>query len=230
MRVSSGIMNLDEKIDGGIPPVSSVLLVGSPGSGKTTFCNQFAYWGIEKDESVIYIVFSERPKDVKDHMKKFGWNLEGKIVIFIDVYSWQAGGDEKGRYSINNPADLNEFNIKISEAINELQDKNLKRCCVDALSTLFLYIPSDLAIRFSSLLFAKLKAANITTLTVLEKDVLDTKTLAMLSSFTDGMIELGFDPTNKNQRLMRIERMKDTKPISKWMKFDITEKGIIVKG
>jgi KaiC/GvpD/RAD55 family RecA-like ATPase len=132
------------------------------------------------------------------------------------------------KYTIINPADLNEFNIKIFKAINELQDKNLKRCCIDALSTLFVYIPPDLALKFVSSLFAKLKAIKITSLITIEKDVLDPKTVAVLESLTDGMVELNYDPIKMTQRLIRVDRMKDTKHPLTWMKFGIGDNGIMV--
>lgn len=230
MRICTGIENLDEKIEGGIPQYTSILLFGPPGSGKTTFCNQFIYQGLKQNEAAIYVLFNALPEEIKESMKKFGWNIEGKIIIFLDAYSWQTGGTLRGKYIISNLADLNEFNIKISEAIKELQDKNLSRCCVDALSTLFLYTPADLAIKFTSLLIAKLKKAKVTSLIVLEKGVLDSKTVTTLESITDGTIEFGFDPSNPTQKLIRIVRMKDTKPFIRWSKLNITDRGIVVEG
>jgi len=229
MRTDTGIIGFNEKIGGGFPEFSTILIKGPAGIGKTTFCNQFIYQGLKKNEAAIYMSFNAPPEDVKENMKKFGWNIEGKIVLFIDVYSWQSGTMATEKYVINDPADLNEFNIKIFKAIKELSDKNLKRCCVDALSTLFVYIPSDLALKFVSSLFARLKTSKITSLATLEKDVLDTRVVAILESLTDGTIDLGFDPTEGTQRLIRIVRMKNTKVSSlNWMEFEIRDNGIRV--
>lgn len=228
MRVDTGIKNFNDKLEGGLPEDSTILLTGPPGIGKTTFCNQFIYQGLKQNEAAISILFNAHPGDIKKSMKRFGWNTEGKIILFIDVYSWQTGKMITDKYTISNPADLNEFNIKIFKAIKELQDKNLKRCCIDALSTLFVYIPSDLALKFVSALFAKLKTTKITSLVTIEKDVLDPKTVAVIQSLTDGMIDLNYDPTKTTQRLIRIDRMKDTKHFLNWMKFDIGDNGITV--
>ncbi|MCS7106348.1 MAG: hypothetical protein NZ942_03460 [Candidatus Aenigmarchaeota archaeon] len=229
MRVPTGIENLDKKIEGGIPEFSSILLVGPPGSGKTTFCNQFIYKGLSQNEAAIYILFNAPPEEVKRSMERFGWHIEGKIIVFIDVYSWQVGGIEKDTYIINNPADLNEFNIKISQAIKDLQDKNLKRCCIDAISTLYLYVPKDLCTKFSSVLFAKLKSSKITSISTVEKDVIEQKDVVTLEALTDGTIELGFDPTAYTQRVMWIRRLKDTKLPTEALRFVITDKGIVVE-
>ena len=69
MRISTGIENLDAKIEGGIPQYSSTLILGPPGTGKTTFCNQFIYHGLKQNESAIYILFNALPEDVKSSME-----------------------------------------------------------------------------------------------------------------------------------------------------------------
>src|SRR2546426_10741350 len=44
-RVPTGIKGLDELLGGGFPDGRCILIVGSPGSGKTTFALQYLYHG-----------------------------------------------------------------------------------------------------------------------------------------------------------------------------------------
>jgi KaiC/GvpD/RAD55 family RecA-like ATPase len=136
MRVKTYIKGFDEKIEGGFPQPSSIMVFGPPGSGKTTFCNQFIYNGLKIGEAALYITLSAPPTEIKDSMKKFGWKIEDKIIVFIDAYSWKLGGKVVDKYTIKQPSDSNEFNIKVSEAIREYKDKNLKRGTIDS------FIPS----------------------------------------------------------------------------------------
>lgn len=227
MRTKVYIKGFDEKIEGGFPENSSILILGPPGTGKTTFCNEFIYNGLKRGEAAIYITFYAPPGEIKDRMKKFGWNIEGKTIIFIDVYSWKAGGIVD-KYVIREPSDLNEFNIKVSEAIRELKDKNLKRCTIDSLSTLFLYVPSDLALKFASVLLGKFKLNGITQTVVIEGGVHDQATLNALDALSDGCVELGYSEVLQ-KRIMRIRRMIGTKHSLDWFGFEITDKGIVVE-
>jgi len=226
MSIKFGIKNLDEKLEGGLPENSSVLVIGGAGFGKSIICNQFIYQGLKEGEAAIYITFEAPPKKIKNQMKKFGWDIEGKIIIFIDAYSWKTGGVEN-KYAINDIADLNEFIIKVLEAIRELENKKLKRAAVDCLSELFSYVPSDLAVKFITNLLAKLKIkAKTTQLLTLEKGVHDPTIIANLEMITDGTIDLNM---KGNERFLRLTKMKGVKHTSEWMKFEITDKGIFLK-
>lgn len=227
-RVRTYIKNFDEKIEGGFPKPSAIMVLGPPGSGKTTFCNQFIYNGLKKGEAALYITFYATPREIKDRMKKFGWEIEGKIIVFIDAYSWKAGGELVDKYVIRQPTDLNEFNIKVSEAIREYKEKNLKRCTIDSLSQLFLYVPADLALRFTSVLLGKLKLNDITSTVVVEGGMHDQTTLNALNTLTDGCIELGYSEMLQ-KRIMRIARMVNTKHELDWFGFEITDKGVEVE-
>ena len=47
-RIKTGIHGLDEIIEGGIPKNSVTLVSGPPGGGKTIFCYQFLYEGVQQ--------------------------------------------------------------------------------------------------------------------------------------------------------------------------------------
>jgi KaiC/GvpD/RAD55 family RecA-like ATPase len=80
---------LDEILGGGLPKGRCVLVVGSPGSGKTTFAMQFLYQGATQGERGLYVTLDEKPEQIKQNLSTFGWNIEeherqGRL-IFIDA-------------------------------------------------------------------------------------------------------------------------------------------------
>ena len=74
---SIGIPALDEHLGGGIQKGSTVLVMGTPGSGTEFFAKQFASVG---QEAVIYFTSTERDEDVLGVMREYGWRTDIKIV------------------------------------------------------------------------------------------------------------------------------------------------------
>jgi circadian clock protein KaiC len=57
-RISTGVPGLDSLIEGGIPKGSTLMVVGTSGSGKTILCSHFLYDGLTaKEEKGLYISF-----------------------------------------------------------------------------------------------------------------------------------------------------------------------------
>jgi len=76
-RVATGIKGMDELIEGGFEKGSSVLLVGSSGTGKTLFALQFLYYGARlHGEPGIFISFEEERETLYRHSAAFGWDFE----------------------------------------------------------------------------------------------------------------------------------------------------------
>ncbi|MEW5937397.1 MAG: ATPase domain-containing protein [Candidatus Thermoplasmatota archaeon] len=60
-RVPSGIVGLDEMIEGGFPFPSVVLLAGSAGTGKTTFAQRFLFTGADMGERGLFLTTLSEP-------------------------------------------------------------------------------------------------------------------------------------------------------------------------
>lgn len=76
-RVPTGIVGLDEMIEGGFPRGSLILLAGSAGSGKTIASAHFLYHGAKNlNENGVYVSFAERREFFMDNMKRFGLDFE----------------------------------------------------------------------------------------------------------------------------------------------------------
>ena len=79
-RVSSGVSQLDAMLDGGgLYRGSSVLLSGTPGSGKTTLGARFLEAGCERGERGLLFAFEESPAQIVRNMGSVGIELQRQI-------------------------------------------------------------------------------------------------------------------------------------------------------
>ncbi len=223
-RIKTGIPALDKKLQGGFPAGSAILLVGPPGCGKSTFSQQYVQQGLKNKQPGLYTTLDVGPNDIMETMKTFGWKTDGSLT-FIDAYSWRLGKIE-GPFTLSNLTNINELNIMITRAIEKLKDAKVKRKVFDSVSTLLLYADPNLVVKMMPVIIAKLKKAKFTQIFILEEGVHDPKTVQTLNYLTDGVIEFKME---EDRRFMRIARMKGTKHKRDWIKFDITDKGIVMK-
>ncbi len=87
VKVRTGIPGFDSIISGGFKEGRTLVLSGSPGSGKTTFGMQFLYSGTNDfDEPGVFVTLSESPTEIKNDFKAYGWDIEklvdeGKMLL-----------------------------------------------------------------------------------------------------------------------------------------------------
>ena len=74
-RVNVGIAGLDDMLGGGLIPKSICAIIGTYGTGKTTFSLEFVWDGLKKGEHVIYISLEEREERIIRYMKLKGWDV-----------------------------------------------------------------------------------------------------------------------------------------------------------
>lgn len=88
-RVKTGIMGLDEMLNGGLLPQTANLVEGAPGTGKTTLGMQFIYNGIvQYDEPGLILTFEEFPQQYYRDAASFGWDFkalerEGRLKVIM---------------------------------------------------------------------------------------------------------------------------------------------------
>ena len=78
-RVQTGIDGLDEIIEGGLTKNTVTLISGPPGSGKTIFCNQFLYKGIEEGDTCLFLTLDKKVDSIIAQAKKIGLNFQSAI-------------------------------------------------------------------------------------------------------------------------------------------------------
>ncbi len=76
LRIPTGIAGLDRVIEGGVRDNTTLLVVGSSGTGKSTFAMQYLNYGLEHGENALYISMEEPPEQILREAKMLGFNLD----------------------------------------------------------------------------------------------------------------------------------------------------------
>lgn len=87
-RVETGIFGLDQLIEGGLNEKSTIVIVGSSGTGKTTFGVQFLMHGIENGEQGLFVSLEESPEQIMSEAEAIGIDLRKhyeKDLFFIHL-------------------------------------------------------------------------------------------------------------------------------------------------
>ena len=85
-RVKLGIEGLDEMILGGVPKRSLISIIGSAGTGKTTFGLQFLNQALTDGKRGVYITLEESTDRIYDTAEEKGWPFaeyadEGRLAV-----------------------------------------------------------------------------------------------------------------------------------------------------
>src|SRR5207249_1898918 len=91
-KVPSGIPGLDDLIEGGFWPKSTVVILGSSGTGKSTFASQFLMEGIEQGEQALYVTLEEPPEQIG----KLFYTLKELGVVLCTVEEHAKPGETIG--------------------------------------------------------------------------------------------------------------------------------------
>jgi len=85
-RIDLGIEGLDDMILGGVPERSLISIIGSAGTGKTTFGLQFLEEALSNGERGVYVTLEESAERIYDTAEEKGWPFaeyadEGQLAV-----------------------------------------------------------------------------------------------------------------------------------------------------
>lgn len=218
-RVTSGIPGLDPLMEGGFLENSVNLVTGETGTGKTTFCLQFLWEGLQKGETGVYITLEQSPEDIKGDAAHFGWNF--------DAY------EKKGlcRVIYHDPAQVNNLGTVI---VDEIKSLKAKRLIVDSTSLIGLSLENKSQVRKMLInLINVIKRAGCTALLIseIEEDSKGLSRYGVEEFVVDGVIILNYleYATGDLNRSLIIRKMRRTAHGADIYPTEITRKGMVVK-
>jgi KaiC/GvpD/RAD55 family RecA-like ATPase len=100
-----------------VPPKNMILLVGPPGSGKSTFCHQSILHNLAMDKPIIYVITEYDPSKAEEALRENGLGrIEPGLLSFVDAYDETVGVSVSDRPDTvyANCNDLSSINISQS--------------------------------------------------------------------------------------------------------------------
>jgi KaiC domain protein len=121
-RIKVGIFGLDDMLGGGLIPDSICAIIGTYGTGKTTFSLEFVWEGLKLGEKIIYISLEEREERIIEYMRLKGWDVApfiNKTLFIIKL----------------DPTDFNLANNRIKNELPRLiEEVKASRVVIDPIS------------------------------------------------------------------------------------------------
>lgn len=220
MRIKTGIEGLDEMLGGGIPAGHSIAVIGSFGTGKTTFAMQYIWEGLKNGEKCIYITLEEDEKSIIESAKDFGWNFSNYLNDKLLLVKLEP---EDAKTSIRRiEAELPQI----------IRDFGATRIAVDSVSLLTMMFRNEREMREAVFMLSKsIKDSGATAVFTAEVDPHNPNVSreGIIEYVVDGVILLSFrEEGNKLSLVLRILKMRRTKHSREVKPYEITENGIKV--
>lgn len=223
-RLRTGVPGLDPLLGGGLLEGRTVLLKGSPGSGKTTLGLQMLLAGaLEFDEPGILLTFEQVPDQLYADMAGFGWDLKKLIrekrllVIFVTPEEvLEAPGRQENRLLVN--------------IADWLDDTGARRIMIDSISHLSHLFQGDQARALLMRFLMKIKSMGLTP--VMTAELSPSEGLAGLDAYLiDTVLHLMHvtgGGGRGERRELEIIKTRGTPHVGGVHPFDIGPRGLVI--
>ncbi len=218
-RVPTGIAELDEILDGGLPAGSLAVLAGPPGTGKTILAQQLAFSASTEDHPALYYTtLSESHAKMRRHLSSLEFYDASKLdgdVQFLHVTELLQGTDDDDR-------GLDAF---FDEILHAAFDKSPSMIVVDSFKSLHHFVTDnrmreavfDLASKVSHTGALLLLVGEYT-----EDEILTDPEFAV----ADAILEVSHDIDGPvDRRYLRVRKLRGSASLMGKHAFQITDRG-----
>ncbi len=232
-RITTGIINLDQHMQGGLVQGTMNLVTGKTGTGKTAFCASFLKGGAENRSPGVYVTTEEREEDIKaDIRAMFGWEFDHlEEEGLVKILSIKPIFPSKEIQNLNRLVRSYISNL-LDQVMHAVEDIDAERVIIDSVSIIEMFIRDEYMSRVAlASLLNKLREANVTA--VLTGTVPETSQGlsggGIIEFLVDTVILLEFVPVAEDhQRTLTIRKMRRTDHSVNILPMEITSDGVKV--
>jgi len=206
-----------------VPSESMMLLVGSPGSGKSSFCEQTVLQSLAIEKPIIYLTTECAPSKTEARLKERGLSeIQKGLLNFIDAYNETVGVSVPDRPDTVY-ADCNDLS-SIDIAISKLQERIGRKGTLlvfDSLTSPYLFSGAEI-LRFLKQTLSRFAASGNAVLACIDEGCGKSEDLVAMMSLSNGVIRVETEEGKqflnvvKHPKLktIRLEASLEPEPIS----------------
>ena len=187
-----------------IPQKKVILVTGSPGAGKSTFCQQVVLKNLAEDSKVIYTTTESTSEDLLIQLSEKGWIHTGtEDLNILDAYTHTVGlscGSQSG-VACAHCADLNSISMGVTKLQTRLGDQNLL-LVFDSLTSPYLFNGVKV-LRFIQQFLAKFAQEGNRVLVTLDKGCGKSEDMEAIKSICDGIIQIALDGNEQTFQVVK---------------------------
>ena len=224
VRLFTGIEALD-RIFGGFPDGSVLLISGLPGSGFDIFAQQILYTASSTNNcSALYVAVDRPPLEVESEMVERGWRIDAldeKKWEFLDAYTVKQNV-LKGVIGVKGFTDL-------FKGLPSLI-KEGKWLAVDTLSSFIEALRFEEVLEVLAELVEKARDNGGLHLLLVVEGLHDEKTLIKLTHAVDGLLNLTLESRYAEPvGLITVKKLRRMDHVRRVISYRITENGLVVE-
>jgi len=195
-----------------LPRESLTLIVGPPGTGKSTFCRQMVLSSIAAEKPVIFITTEQSPSAVVALLREKGMGETNPEALgFIDAFAQTVGlaTSERPDTIGANCVDLNS----ISMAATKLQEKIGRKEIVlafDSLTSPYLFNGAEVT-KFTRLFLSKFAAEGNSVVALMDEGCGKEEDLGAMMSVADGIIRMDIKENSRIVNVVKHPKVAPTK-------------------
>lgn len=150
---------------------------------------------LDRDYYVLVITTNQLQVMLKKSYENNG--ISSDKIFFVDAVTKHALGHDpepvKNCRFVNNPANLTDIGIAVTETLKELKDK--KTCVLfDSVNAMLIYLSSQNITKFIHFVINRLRIMNFSGIFLAVEKGLDPDVLIQLTTFVDGVIDADNNP------------------------------------
>lgn len=195
-----------------VPPKKTILLVGAPGSGKSTFCEQAVLQSLAVDRPIIYVTTEFGASEAEKVLREKGLGeIEPGLLNFIDAYNETVGLPVSDRPDTVR-ADCSNLS-SLSIAVSKLQDRIGKKGVLlvfDSLTSPYLLSGPEV-VRFMRMTLSRFAGEGNSVLACFDEGSGKEEDLVAMMSLANGVIKMEVEDGSRVLNVVKHPKVKPTR-------------------
>jgi circadian clock protein KaiC len=219
-RLQTGVVRLDEMLEGGLLPESTTMLLGTPGSGKTVLGLHVLAAGARAGEQGLYFGSTEKPARLVQKATRIGLSFDGWVEQGLIEVVWQ-------------PPREPILDVLAERVLDAVRRRGVRRLFIDGIDAFEAAVYPERLPAFFAALTNQLNMLGVTTVIAVEMRELFGPTVEFpsqnFSANIDNIIFLRYvELRSQLYRLLSILKIRDSGYDPAIREFKITDQGLDV--